>query len=273
MEIMDQSFFVESEFLSFLENANGRKEFIQKMLNDNGLDAPILQMKDKNHIYVNFPKEEYSKNKTIKTIIAHYDIVSGSPGANDNSFAVYCILKWAIWLHKNYQSSQAQHNVRVIFTDGEECGEKGVASQGAFELAKVFRKLNIVNDDIFVFDCMGRGEVPCVCNANLPKSVPIVLKRRLNNLEQKASSLISKITKEKCYKINSNYSDNASFLVNGIPAVCITMLPYSELCEYLNLNKIPLTWKLLHSKSDNFDNISINSSQIFFKLLTDILNI
>lgn len=273
MKKIDQSFFCESEFLSFLENANGRKAFIQKMLNDNGLDAPILQMNDKNHIYVNFPKEEYSKNKSIKTIIAHYDIFPGSPGANDNSFAVYCILKWAIWLHKNYQNSQAQHNVRVIFTDGEECGENGVTSQGAFELAKVFKKLNIIDDDIIVFDCMGRGEVPCICNANVPKSAPIIFKRRLNNLEQKISGIISNITKEKCYKINSNYSDNASFLANGIPAVCITMLPYMELYEYVNSNKIPLTWKLLHSPYDNFDNISINSSHIFFKLLTEILNI
>ena len=270
---MEQSFFVESEFLDFIEHPQNRKEFIQNMLNNNGLDAPVLQMDGKNHIYVNFPKAQYSKNKSIKTIIAHYDIFSGSPGANDNSFAVYCILKWAILLHKNYQKSQAQHNVRVIFTDGEECGEEGVKSQGAFALAKVFKRLKILNDDIFVFDCMGRGEVPCICNVNVPKSAPIVFKRRLNNLEQKVSGIISNITKEKCYKINSNYSDNASFLANGIPAVCITMLPYMELYEYVNLNKIPLTWKLLHSPYDNFDNISINSSHIFFKLLTEILNI
>ena len=111
--------------------------------------------------------------------------------------------------------------------------------------------MNIIDDDIIVFDCMGRGEVPCICNANVPKSAPIVFKRRLNNLEQKVSGLISNITKEKCYKINSNYSDNASFLANGIPAVCITMLPNVELYEYVNLNKIPFI-KVMPSQANYF---------------------
>lgn len=270
---MEQNFFIEKEFIDFIEHPQTRKEFIQKMLNDNGLDAPILQMDGKNHIYVKFPKSQYSKNKNIKTIIAHYDIVPTSPGANDNSFAVYCILKWAIWLFNEYEKLHAQHNVRIIFTDGEECGDKGVMSQGAFELAKVFKKLMILNDDIFVFDCMGRGDVPCICNSKLPSSASVIFKRRLMALEQKACTIISKITKEKCYKINSNYSDNASFLVNGIPAVCITMLPFNELQKYLLLKKIPDTWKMLHTEKDNVSNLTTNSFPKCFQLLTEILNV
>lgn len=270
---MEQSFFVESEFLDFIEHPQNRKEFIQKMLNNNGLDAPVLQMDGKNHIYVNFPKAQYSKNKSIKTIIAHYDIFSGSPGVNDNSFAVYCILKWAILLHKNYQNSQAQHNVRVIFTDGEECGEEGVKSQGAFALAKVFKKLKILNDDIFVFDCMGRGDIPCICDSAISFQPNSLFGKKYRALEQKACNAISKITNGNCFKIKSNYSDNASFLANGIPAICITMLPFDELQKYLFLKKIPNTWKMLHSGEDNINNLTINSNIKCFQLLTEILNI
>ena len=270
---MEQSFFVESEFLDFIEHPQNRKEFIQKMLNNNGLDAPVLQMDGKNHIYVNFPKAQYSKNKSIKTIIAHYDIFPGSPGVNDNSFAVYCILKWAILLHKNYQNSQAQHNVRVIFTDGEECGEEGVKSQGAFALAKVFKKLKILNDDIFVFDCMGRGDIPCICDCAIPFNSNRVFVKKYKALEQKACNAISKITNGNCFKIKSNYSDNASFLANGIPAICITMLPFDELQKYLFLKKIPNTWKMLHSGEDNINNLTINSNIKCFQLLTEILNV
>jgi len=270
---MEQSFFVESEFLDFIEHPQNRKEFIQNMLNNNGLDAPILQMDGKNHIYVNFPKAQYSKNKSIKTIIAHYDIYPGSPGANDNSFAVYCILKWAVWLHKGYQNSQAQHNVRVIFTDGEECGEDGVKSQGAFPLAKVFKNLNIVNDDIFVFDCMGRGDVHCICNCSIPFSPNSFFGKKYNALEQKACVAISKISNGNCFKIKSNYSDNASFLANGIPAICITMLPFDELQKYIFLKKIPDTWKILHSKEDSINNLTFNSYIKCFQLLTEILKV
>jgi len=267
---MEQSFFVESEFLDFIEHPQNRKEFIQKMLNNNGLDAPVLQMDGKNHIYVNFPKAQYSKNKSIKTIIAHYDIFSGSPGANDNSFAVYCILKWAILLHKNYQNTQAQHNVRVIFTDGEECGEEGVKSQGAFALAKVFKRLKILNDDIFVFDCMGRGEVPCICDCAIFFQANSLFVKKYRALEQKACNAISKITNGNCFKIKSNYSDNASFLANGIPAVCITMLPFDELQKYMSFNEIPYTWKILHTKDDNYLNITEKSIQLMALLLDEL---
>ena len=267
---MEQSFFIQDEFIYFIEHPQSRKEFIQKILNDNGLDAPILQMNGKNHIYVNFPKHQYVKNKSIKTIIAHYDIFPGSPGANDNSFAVYCILKWAIWLHKWYQNSQAQHNVRVIFTDGEECGVDGVKSQGAFELAKVFKKLKILNDDIFVFDCMGRGTVPCICDYSIPNNVNADFKNKYFSLEHKACAVISKITNGNCFKIKSNYSDNASFLANGIPALCITMLPFEELQKYMVFNETPRTWQILHTKDDNFGCITQKSVEVMFILLDEI---
>ena len=97
--------------------------------------------------------------------------------------------------------------------------------------------------------------------------------KKYKALEQKACNVISKMSNGNCFKIKSNYSDNASFLANGIPAICITMLPFDELQKYLFLKKIPNTWKMLHTMEDNINNLTINSNIICFQLLTEILNV
>ena len=153
-------YLIPPSFEEFIASDCNRAAFIQKQLNAAGLDAPVLQMEGKNHIYVKFPQSQYNSMFKIKTVIAHYDRFPGSPGANDNSAAVFCLMQWAAALVKRYASLPGGfHNIRLIFTDGEELGSKGVSEQGAFPLAQVFKRLGIINDDIYVFDCMGRGDV------------------------------------------------------------------------------------------------------------------
>ena len=80
------------------------------------------------------------------------------------------------------------HNVRLIFTDGEELAEQGVTSQGAYSLASVFKRLKITNDDVYVFDCVGRGTVPIISDCIIPQSatklfyIASATKRALNTL-------------------------------------------------------------------------------------------
>lgn len=250
-------------FRQFISPDCDRKAFIQNYLNSAGLDAPVIQMEGKNHIYVKFPQSQYNPMFRVKTVIAHYDRVEGSPGANDNSAAVFSMLEWAVRLSK----ISSFHNIRLIFTDGEELGEEGVSSQGAFPLAALFRKLGIT-EDVFVFDCMGRGEVPVLAETILPKGASRNFVNQFCALESRTQKLLMEASGGKWFTLPVNYSDNASFIANGIPAVAITMLPSSEISDAAIGKGEPETWKLLHTPEDNFESLT----PVSFEITGAILN-
>lgn len=259
---------IPSEFNDFIAQDCDREAFIQNYLNKAGLEAPVLQMEGKNHIYVKFHQNQYNPIFRIKTVIAHYDRFSGSPGANDNSAAVFCLLEWAVKLSKLAQP--LFHNIRLIFTDGEELGAAGgVAEQGAFPLAQVFRRLGITNDDIFVFDCMGRGDVPILTQTILPPRAPARFVKDFSALEQRATNLLQASANGRWFCLPCNYSDNASFIANGIPAVAITMLPSAEVTAATR-GELPETWQLLHTAGDNLASLTPQSFEIFHNILNNL---
>lgn len=247
-------------FIDFISPDCDRKSFIQDFLNKNGVDTAVISLEGKNHIYVKFPQPQYNSMFRIKTVIAHYDRIG--VGANDNSAAVFCLMEWAVALSKK----SGFHNIRLIFTDGEEFGENGVAEQGAFPLAQVFRRLGITSDDIFVFDCMGRGDVPILTQTILPPKVSKKFVKDFNALEQHARNLLYESSNGKWFCLPCNYSDNASFIANGIPAVAITLLPSNEVNDVLQGNQ-PETWKMFHTEKDNIFSLMPSSFELFHKIL------
>ena len=256
---------IPSAFKDFISPDCDRAAFIQNYLKAAGLEAPIMQMEGKNHIYVKFPQTQYNPMFRIKTVIAHYDRFPGSPGANDNSTAVFCLMEWA----KSVVECSTFHNIRLIFTDGEELGSGGIAEQGAFSLAQVFRRLGITNDDIYVFDCMGRGDVPILTQTNFPPKTPAGFVKQFSALEQRAASLLQASANGRWFSLPCNYSDNASFIANGIPAVAITMLPSAEV-TVVTRGEIPQTWQLLHTAGDNLASLTPQSFAIFYNILNNL---
>ncbi len=254
---------IPESFKQFISLGCDRKKFIQDYLNALGLDAPVIQLEGKHHIYVKFPQSQYNPMFRIKTVIAHYDRVDGSPGANDNSAAVFSMLEWASRLCK----FTSFHNIRLIFTDGEEMGAKGVASQGSFPLAALFRKLGIT-EDVYVFDCMGRGEVPVLTETVLPEGASKKFVNQFCDLESRTQKLLMEASGGKWFSLHANYSDNASFIANGIPAVAITMLPSSEISAAALGKSQPKTWSLFHTAEDNFENLT----PVSFEITAAILN-
>ena len=156
--------FLSKDFLDFIKPDCNRLNFIQNFLKQNDVETAVIPLEGKKHIYVKFPQNQYNPLFNIKTVVAHYDRFENSPGANDNSAAVYMLMLWAVKLSRQYDF----HNVRLIFTDGEEACPDGITSQGAFSIASLFKKLDI-KDDIFVFDCMGCGDVPVLCENKIPQ--------------------------------------------------------------------------------------------------------
>ena len=259
-------------FKDFISPTCDRARFIQDYLKAGGLNSTIISLQGKNHIYVKFPAQHYNPMFRIKTVIAHYDRIG--IGANDNSAAVFCLMEWA----RNFGGPEpvegphmvAQHNIRLIFTDGEELGEQGgVHQQGAFSLAQTFRKLGITNDDIYVFDCMGRGDVPILAQAKIPPNVPTKFLTAYSELEARTKKILQSVSKGKWFTLPVNYSDNASFIANGLPAVAITMLPSEEVQQVLNA-QTPPSWQYLHTQNDNLVSLTPVSFEIFYKIMNEL---
>lgn len=256
---------IPASFSDFISLDCDRCSFIQNYLSDYGIEAPVMEMEGNKHIYVKFPLSQYDSKYKIKTVIAHYDRVEGTPGANDNSVSVFSMIQWAVRLFK----SKTVHNVRLILSDGEEQGEKGVKGQGAYSLAKLFRKLRITNDDVFVFDCMGRGTIPIITETSLPKGLSRDFVKSFEDLERRAQLLIRSVCGENWYSLPCNYSDNAGFIANGIPAVAFTMLPACEIADVIKGN-LPKTWQLNHSYEDNLESVEPQSFELT-KIILDKL--
>ncbi|MBQ9239542.1 MAG: M28 family peptidase [Treponema sp.] len=286
-----------SEFASFLAADCRRAEFIVSFLQSRGGGATVFSLGGKRHIYVRFSDGAYNSAYRIKTVIAHYDRVAGSPGANDNSAAVFCLLEWAVrLLHMD-----GFHNVQLLFTDGEELGEHGVAEQGAYAVAALFRRLGLTHDDIYVFDCVGRGMLPVVGSTAGLVHPSYAFLKQLTDLEQRAGAIFHRAGYSRWLTLPLSYSDNAGFLACGIPAVVITLLPEVEANRYrVMLAKekklaafvmrkkeagcfddtpesvlerqrlmalLPETWQRFHTAADSLDSLDAESFEATARIL------
>lgn len=292
--------FLSKEFAQFTKITCNRADFIINFLSETPYIKPaILPIAHFNHVYVTVTKNNNKITRDVKTIIAHYDRVPNTIGANDNSAAVFILLHYIKNIMcKNLNSSC---NLRIIFTDGEEAKEnildKNVPiKMGSYPLVKLLEKVGIISEDIFVFDCMGRGTIPILQKVTLPNGVDSKFSSKFNLLYQKTQDILKKAT-DRNYKIlPTGYSDNASFFACKIPCVNITMLPevesnnYSDalnknpdLAQYVTNKKdflsnnnplkkqLPKTWQIMHTMDDNIQNLTYESIAIFIKILNTII--
>ena len=290
--------FLPKDFSDFIKADCNRCDFIQNWLCERGIKTSLLCMEEKKHILLQFSSSSYNPQFRIKTVIAHYDRVLGSPGANDNSAAVWILMNWAIYLN----SLKTCHNVRIIWTDGEELGQKnGVADQGSFALASAFKRLKMKNDDVYVFDACGRGEIPLLSRYTLPEKVSRKFIKSYADLHRRTEDLLLRTCHGRWMNLPFPYSDNASFLACGIPAVAITMLPSDEASLYAcslmknpDLEKkvmntleksheennfengifleesIPYTWRLFHTEKDNLSSLTPESFTVMSSILQNL---
>ncbi|MBO5731670.1 MAG: M28 family peptidase [Treponema sp.] len=285
------------DFQKFIHPDCNRRQFILDMLKDFGVPAVPLSLEGAHHILVKFPPSAYNPQYKMKTVLAHYDRVDTSPGANDNSAAVFQIIYWA----RRLLRFPGFHNVQIIFSDGEEMGgSEGVAEQGAFGIATKFRSLGLTQQDVYAFDCCGRGDFVILSQAGMGKgSIPF--QRQFNSLVERTEDLIKSVAGRKWAPLPVPYSDNAGFLACGIPAVAITLLPAQEVVSYLRelkqhpglqaaimkstqeqevgarkikplepyqvQEKMPMTWRLLHTEYDNLASLTPESFPLMEALL------
>jgi len=247
------------------------------------------------HLLVNYPKTAYHKHSKEKIIVAHYDRLSNTQGANDNSAACFILMQFALYL----ASLSYPHNIKMIFTDSEEAGKEGIVQQGAYKLALAFRQLGMADADIYIFDMCGRGDMLIFSLSGLYGRESSKISS-LFALHKKASGY-AKLAGCPYLSILTAYSDNAGFVAAGLNAQLITVLPKDEayiLKTYLESEEriiemglekkqiidaiiknekieryshfakiIPYTWQLMHTQDDKLHTLTDSSFELVMKYL------
>jgi hypothetical protein len=261
-------------FSEFISLDSDRLEVLKKVLTAFLVPFDMVSIDGSNHFFVT-PDISYAlKNSGICILLAHYDRVPGSAGANDNSAAVFQLIETAVKLNREHEKDWL-----IIFTDKEEIPLNGsVRDQGSYGLAKIFCQKGYEKKRFYIFDSCGTGDTII-----LSSTVDFLLKDEQGRGIERAQKNIAKLRSEafecarhigvkKILLVPTPFSDDAGFLSAGIAAQTITVLPSDEAATIANtlrlkphlsellvkkgaqhineLPFIPQTWKRLNSPED-----------------------
>jgi hypothetical protein len=261
-----------TRFMEFIAPDADRRSMLCSLLEEAGLDFAELPLGKNRHIAV-FPRGRQAVfPATIFT--AHYDRVEGSPGANDNSAAVFMLVDAALGFRK---AAAGESSPVIFFTDKEELktGET-LEEQGAYALA-LHLKENNFDGKIFIFDACGTGDTLIVSTAadTLLRSAgdPDAFHHRVQALRTKALEAARDDGIEKALLLPTPFSDDAGFFRAGLCAQTITVLPAEEASAFSALARrrsgaarallssavpppadrrlIPETWRNLNGPADS----------------------
>jgi hypothetical protein len=244
-------FSVYDYFSEFISPKADRLAVLKNILFELNIPYNIVSIADSNHIFI-APDLSYSlKNSGTCTLVAHYDRTEGSPGANDNSAAVFQLIEAAAKLYKD-----GEKDWLIIFTDKEEIIPNGsIRDQGAYGIAKIFSQKGSQNERFYIFDACGTGDTIIISTTvdfllkdkegkGIDKTRISIQKLRTEVLECARDASIKKIL-----LAPTPFSDDAGFLSAGIAAQTITVLPSKEAAELANTLRIkPQLFELLVKK-------------------------
>lgn len=152
---------------------------------------------------------EEQKNKLLFT--AHYDVVRGSTGANDNASSITILLKLALELSENKPSVPT----RIVFFDGEETGGIGSRHYADEHLPteELKNETTMINLDV------------CGCGDY------IVIVNNIQNPYNNANILICEDIKERYNIVEAKsfpFSDASIFKNKGIGSIGISVFPVED---------------------------------------------
>ena len=206
-------------------------------------------------------------------LVAHYDRVSGSPGANDNSAAVFQLIEAALRLQESGFSQWL-----IIFTDKEELAHgETIENQGAYTLAMTLKNGGIGESQYYIFDACGVGDTLIISTMadylmrSEERSGIARARLKVQALRNSALEAARELLMDRVLLAPTPFSDDAGFLRAGIAAQTITMLPASEAAslasalrirpDYASLllsapdsqtrQFIPETWRSLNGPQDS----------------------
>jgi hypothetical protein len=289
-------------FDSFIALKTDRYKTLLLTIEKTGLNTTVISVAGNKHFFI-FPNGQKIRSagnifpfagKSPYVLVAHYDRVEGSSGANDNSTAVFHLLRAALIF-----AEQNIDNWIIIFTDKEELvSGENFEAQGSFTLAKKLKTWGLEKAKIFNFDACGTGNTFIL--STITDSIlrdndrPNInkLKESICVLRNRALETVNKLRFEKVLLAPTPFCDDMGFLRAGFVAQTITMLPEEEASkfevvlrdnpEFSNLlisgeikksNSIqffPKTWKNLNTPADT---LSLLTPQFFEQTISFIVEL
>jgi len=276
-------------FIKFIAQKADRYAILLECIEKLKFNCTVIPVEGNRHIFI-FPPGQHSlrssggvfpfKGKDPFLFSAHYDRVDGSPGANDNSIAVFHLLKAASFFYK-----KGINNWIIVFTDKEELvSGESFEDQGAYSLAKKLKAWGLENPKIFNFDVCGAGNVfifSTTTDTILKNSGSLNINRvrdAIIKLREYALSTANILRLEKVLLAPTPFSDEMGFLRAGFPALTVTILPQREADIYENMlrnrsdfteliisgkikeqheNRIlPETWRNINNASDTISRLT-----------------
>ncbi|MDR3193120.1 MAG: M28 family peptidase [Treponema sp.] len=245
-------------FFEFIAPNADRHRILKSLLKELGIESLVFTVAGNRHFFI-FPRREGpepdnppagdrvfpfpGKNPVILT--AHYDRAAGSPGANDNSVAVFLLIKAAGLLR-----TSGTGNWITILTDKEELGPgEGICSQGSYTLAETLRRNGLGRGRIFIFDSCGTGDTLIVSSTadylfndysfsyffnRAPKGL-LKARQLTRELRIMALETARNLNMDKVLLLPTPFSEDAGFLKAGLAAVTITALPSREASSFVSL--------------------------------------
>jgi len=270
-------------FFDFIADGADRYAILLKCIESLNLKSTVIQVGGNRHIFIFPPKQKNLRasggvfpfsGSNPYLFCAHYDRVEGSPGANDNSIAVFHLLTAAYTL-----SFRGTDSWIIVFTDKEELNPgENFEEQGSYSLALKLKSWGLEKSRIYNFDVCGAGNAfifstttdTILKTGDSPNIVNI--RNSIRNLRDYALTTANNLRLNKVLLVPTLFSDDVGFLRAGLAAQTITILPENEADqfevlirnrpEYADLIisgkvkekndylRLPETWRVLNGAGD-----------------------
>jgi len=232
-----------SRYFDFIAPDADRYAILLELIETLKLHSAVIPIAGNRHIFI-FPPGQKSlrsaggvfpfSGQSPVMLSAHYDRVDDSPGANDNSIAVFHLLSAAVAL-----GQLGIERWIIVFTDKEElkAGES-FEDQGSFTLAEKLKSWGLEKVKIYNFDACGCGGVFIFST-----TTDIILKdserpnirnvrKAIRRLREYALETARRLRLDRVLLAPTPFSDDIGFLRAGLAAQTVTMLPLKEAEEY-----------------------------------------
>lgn len=276
------------ELLRFCMEDIDRHAVLTESLGRRGIPFEIIPLGDARHIAVPVPKAAGMDDEYYRvTLVAHYDRVPGTPGANDNAASVFQLLNH--W--EEIRRLGWRHRTQILFTDKEELtGEMTATDQGSWFLAKHLKRLGAKNILFVVLDMCGIGDTP-VWGRSVHKAGMVSAGDSISRAYQVMEVFLKRFSRGDDFGMNPMFSDDLGLLLGGYPAFQLSLLPRNE-AEILARRyggrpfeadpvipahareeiraDLPPSWRCNHGPEDRVDTLDSGAFLLMSRLLRDL---
>ncbi len=257
----------------FLALRTDRCEELVLALEAGGIGCRVMELSGGRFI-VAWPRgSSYDPRYRVKVLTAHHDRVPGTPGALDNSAACLQLVTFL-------SSDRPAFNTLVVFTDREELGSPMqpaalpaavTSDQGSYELGKAFAGMGLRSPMVFPLDVTGRGDTLVLSLAahglagrGKHHGNGVSLEALVDETDAMAATITRLMAgRAPVSRAMVPFGEDLGFILAGIPALTVTVLPRDEATALANLGglpawasplspgvRMPETWRHLHGPDD-----------------------